>query len=46
MINKFIKYLQNKITKYHFLEYKLKLNRNLMMSVDLYLRINSWLKQQ
>lgn len=38
----------NKITKLHLLEYKSKsnINQNLMMSVDLYLRNYSWLKQQ
>ena len=36
----------NKITKSHLLEYKSKINPNSMMSVDLYLRNYSWLKQQ
>lgn len=36
----------NKITKSHLLEYNSKTNPNSMMSVDLYLRNYSWLKQQ
>jgi superfamily II DNA or RNA helicase len=36
----------NKITKSHLLEYKSKTNPNSMMSVDLYLRNYSWIKQQ
>ena len=36
----------NKITKSHILEYKSKTNQNSMMSVDLYLRNYSWIKQQ
>ena len=36
----------NKITKSYLLEYKSKTNPNSMMSVDLYLRNYSWIKQQ
>lgn len=36
----------NKITSTHTLEYASKLNPNSMMSVDLYLRNYSWIKQQ
>lgn len=36
----------NKITKLHLLEFNSKLNKDSMMSVDLYLRNYSWLKQQ
>lgn len=35
----------NKITKSHLLEYKSKTNPDSMMSVDLYLRNYSWIKQ-